>query len=169
MRSLVIGYGNPSRRDDGVGLRVVNELRSRWGRPGLGPLGDGWEDLGGARDSLFLQQLTPELAATVTEYDLLILVDASLAHAEEPVRVEPVTPRYQLAAISHHLDPASLLALARQLYGCAPEGLLVSVRGQDFDFGEELSAAAEAAVPEAVERVVALVAAREGAERASPG
>jgi hydrogenase maturation protease len=169
MRSLVIGYGNPSRRDDGVALHVLNELHRRWGRPGLGLLGDGWEDLGGARDTLFLQQLTLELAATVAGYDLLILVDASLTHAQEPVRVEPVTPRYHLAAISHHLDPASLLALARQLYGRAPEALLVSVQGHDFDFGEELSAPAAAAVPEAVERVASLVAAREEAERASPG
>ena len=31
MRVLVIGYGNPSRQDDGVGLAVVNGLRVRAG------------------------------------------------------------------------------------------------------------------------------------------
>ena len=29
-RTLVIGYGNPSRNDDGVGLAVVNLLRPAW-------------------------------------------------------------------------------------------------------------------------------------------
>lgn len=160
MRSLVIGYGNPSRRDDGVGWHVVNGLRRRWGQPALPPLADGWEDLGGQRDTLFLQQLTPELAATVADYDLVVFVDASLRPGQEPVRVGPVVPRYRLAAISHHLDPSTLLALSERLYGRAPRGLLVSIRGHDFDFGEQLSPETAAAVPLGVERVAAIVAER---------
>ncbi len=154
---MVIGYGNPSRRDDGVALCVVNALRMRWGQAVLTPLTDGWEDMGGTRDSLFLQQLTPELAPTLTQYDLAIFVDASLPEAAEPVRVERVVTGYRTGAISHHMEPATLLALARDLYGRAPAGFIVSVHGYDFNFGDELSPVTAALVPEAVERVEALV------------
>lgn len=161
MRSLVIGYGNASRRDDGVALHVVNGLRVRWGLAPLAPLADGWDELGGLRDSLFLQQLTPELAATLAEYDLVVFVDAALLQTEAGVAVERVAPALRLAAVSHHMEPAALLALAAQLFGRAPAGWLTSVHGHDFDFGDELSAETAAAVPEAVERVGALIAAAE--------
>jgi len=171
MRTVVIGYGNPSRRDDGVALHVVNALRQRWGRPALGPWNDGWDDLQGTRDSLFLQQLTPELAETLAGYDLVVFVDAALPEAGEPVRAVPVEPALRLAAVSHHMEPAALLALAAQLFARAPMGWLVSVRGRDMDFGDQLSPEAAAALPAAVARVAALVEGREAGrekEQAAP-
>jgi len=65
MRVLVIGYGNPSRRDDGVGLAVVNHLRERLGKAPLIEGEDGFNELGGDADTLFLQQLNPELSETL--------------------------------------------------------------------------------------------------------
>jgi len=41
--------------------------------------------------------------------------------------------------VSHHVKPAALLEIARTLYGRAPKAELVSIRGYDFNFGEELS------------------------------
>ena len=110
MRTIIIGYGNPSRRDDGVALVVVNALRLRWGQPTLTPLTDGWEDVGGLRDSLFLQQLTPELAATLAQYDLVVFVDASLPQATERVQRQRIEPRYQMGVVSHHMEPATLIS-----------------------------------------------------------
>lgn len=163
MRTLVIGYGNPSRCDDGVALHVLNALRARWGRPLLSASNDGWDDLEGTRDSLFLQQLTPELAETLAEYDLVVFVDAALTGVGEPVRAGAVAPALRMAAVSHHMEPAALLALAEQLYGRAPAGWLVSVRAHNMDFGDQLSPEASAAVPHAVARVEALVEAGEAA------
>lgn len=158
MRSLLIGYGNPSRRDDGAALHVVNAWRARQGQPGLTPETDGWEDLGSAQDSLFLQQLTPELAALLAQYDRVAFVDTALPETGEPVRVHRLTPSYRLSVVSHHMTPETLLALAGQLYGRQPEGYLVSIHGHDFGFGDRLSPETEAAVPEAVERVASLMA-----------
>jgi len=168
VRSLVIGYGNPSRRDDGVGLAVVNALRGRWGQASLAPYDDGWEDLGGTRDSLSLQQLTPELAPALAQYDLVIFVDAALLESAEAVHSERIAPNYCTGAISHHMEPATLLALACQLYGRAPQGFLISVRGHDFNFGDQLSPETHAAVAEAVERVAALIAGAEAGCGRSP-
>jgi Ni,Fe-hydrogenase maturation factor len=47
------------------------------------------------------------------------------------------------------LSPMTLLALARDLYGNAPEAVVVSVGVEETSVGEGLSAAVEAAVPEA--------------------
>ncbi len=158
MRVLVIGYGNASRRDDGAALHAINALRARWGQAPLPAGSDGCEELGGERDTLFLQQLTPELAATLAEYDRAVFVDAALPQAQEPVRVEPIAPGYRMGAISHHMEPAALLALTGQLYGRSPAGWLVSIWGHDFNFGEELSPETASAVPAAAERIAALAA-----------
>lgn len=164
MRSLVVGYGNTSRRDDGVALQVINGLRARWGQPPLDPEAEIWGELEGVHDSIFVQQLTLELSSSLVWYSMVVFVDAGLPQMEAAVRVEQVTPNLRPTAISHHMEPAVLLALADGLVGRAPAGWLVSVRGHDFDFGEALSAETAATVREAVERVAALIAAAEAEE-----
>jgi hypothetical protein len=79
MRSLIIGYGNPSRRDDGVGLAVVNGLRQYLGQQPLEEGDDGSSELGDSTvGTLFLEQLIPELAETLAAYDRVWFVDAHL-------------------------------------------------------------------------------------------
>ena len=72
-------------------------------------------------------QLTPELALDVSR------ADARRARRREPsarpagtFTVEPMDGPAAVTAWSHHLEPASLLGLAGELYGRAPGGL----RGQ---------------------------------------
>jgi hydrogenase maturation protease len=139
LRTLVIGYGNPSRRDDGVGLAVVNGLRARLGRRPLVEGEDGYDELGSAVDTLFLQQLMPELAETLADYEHVWFVDAHVGVIPDLVRRVRLHPGFDPASVSHHLKPESLLALACQLYGRAPQAELYSIRGYDFNFGDELS------------------------------
>lgn len=146
MRNLVIGYGNPSRRDDGVALLVVNGLRRLLGLPVLDDMADGFEDLGHPLDTLFLQQLTLELAETLAEYDRVVFVDAHVGNAgADLIRRTTIDPNADPALVSHHFRPGRLLALARSLYGAAPDCELVSIQGFDFDFGPEVSEATAAA------------------------
>jgi hydrogenase maturation protease len=156
-RVLVIGYGNPSRRDDGVGMAVVNGLRRRLGQPPLIEGEDGYDGLGGAVDTLFLQQLMPELAETLAEYDRVWFVDAHVGVIPDPVRRVPLHRSYDPASVSHHLKPEALLALAGQLYGHAPEGELFSIRGFDFNFGEGLSPETEAGARQVVVELGSLI------------
>ena len=151
MRALIIGYGNPSRRDDGVGLAVINGLRQRLGQDPLEEGDDGYSELGGDVDTLFLQQLMPELAETLAGYNRVWFVDAHLGVYPELVRRTALTAHYGLASVSHHLGPETLLALAQQLYGQAPAGELISIRGFDFDFGDELSPQTAEGVRQVVE------------------
>lgn len=157
MRTLVIGYGNPSRRDDGVALVIINGLRQRLGLPCLVDNDDGFAELGGAIDTLFLQQLMPELAETLAAYDRVVFLDAHVGLFPEMIRRVDVTPGAGRAIVSHHVKPAGLVEIARRLYGNAPRAELISVRGFDFDFGEELSPltaeAAQAVVDELWQRL----------------
>ena len=156
-RTLVIGYGNPSRNDDGVGLAVVNHLRQRLGLKTLDETTDGFDELGDepgdALDTLFLQQLTPELAETVAAYDRLILVDAHTGAYPDLVHRSELSPRHDPAMVSHILKPGHLLALAQQYYGKAPRAELISVRGFDFNFGETLSQQTAQGVEQVVQTI----------------
>ncbi len=139
MRTLIIGFGNPSRRDDGVGLAVVNGLRSRLGLPLLDETMDGFDDLGQDFDTLFLQQLTPELAETLAEYNRVIFVDAHIGSYPELIHRQSLDYEPPSSLVSHHIKPGRLVALAKQLFGGVFESELISIRGFDFNFGSELS------------------------------
>jgi len=152
-RMLVIGYGNPYRRDDGVALVVVNRLRTCQGRPPLEEGMDGLEELEEELDAIFLQQLTPELAEIIVQYEEVIFVDAHMGEYPELLREVTLEPAARPAIVSHHLHPEALLALAEALWGRAPQARLLSIRGYDFDFGTELSSQTQ----EGSERVVARI------------
>ena len=149
-RTLVVGFGNVYRRDDGVGFAVLNALRERLGRPLLDADECGPDDLGHAIDTLFVHQLVPELAEVVAQYDRVFFVDAHVGIAPELVRVEELVADYKSTQVSHQLPPCTVLAMVQDLYDHHPSGVLLSIRGYDFDFGEGLSTQTAALVPEAV-------------------
>ena len=153
-RTLVVGYGNIYRRDDGVGPAVINALRARQGKPALGPEEDGFDALGDALDTLILHQLVPELAQTAADYDLIVFVDAHVGAWPEALHVEHLEACYKPPLVSHHIHPCTILQLAGRLGGRQPAGILLSIYGHDFDFGEGLSAETAAAVPAAVEMIL---------------
>lgn len=155
MRVLVIGYGNPSRQDDGVGLAVVNGVRLRTGQVPLDEGDDGFDDLGHPLDTLFLQQLSPELAETLIDYDHVVLVDAHFGIYPELIHRTDLDPQVESAIVSHHFKPGTLLALAHQLYGRAPTAELISVRGYAFDFTSVLSPETAAGVEQVIEELAA--------------
>jgi hydrogenase maturation protease len=155
-KTLVIGFGNVYRRDDGVGYVVVNAIRSRLGRLPLDVDEDGFDDLGHEVDTLILHQLVPELADSVAPYDLVVFVDAHVGYVPELVYEEELTACYKSATVSHTLHPCSLLAITQEIYDRQPRGVLLSIRGYDFEFGEGLSDRTAALVSEAVDRVLTL-------------
>lgn len=156
-RTLIAGFGNCFRRDDGLGPAVVNAVRDHIGKAPLQPLDDGFDDLGSPVDTIVLHQLVPELAETVKDYDLLIFVDAHVGTIPEAIREERLHAGFQAPLVSHQFRPATVLALSQQMYGHAPTAVLLSLRGYDFDFGEGLSSRAEPNIVLAVDRILALI------------
>jgi hydrogenase maturation protease len=145
---LVVGYGNALRSDDGVGPRVAETLA---GDPRLT-----------RAVVLARHQLTPELAEDMSAAGLVVLVDATTDVVPGGVvvrRVEPADGAYaEGGASSHHVGPGVLLALARDLYGGAPELHVVSVGVANMEVGEGLTPVVATAVPAAAEAVAAIVA-----------
>ncbi|GAB4506450.1 MAG: hydrogenase maturation protease [Anaerolineales bacterium] len=159
-RTLVIGYGNPYRRDDGVALHVANLLRAEQGLRPLALDEDGLDACGYPLDTVVLHQLLPEIAPMLADYDLVVFVDAHTGVIPDDVRVLPVQEEYGFQAVTHHMSPGMMLALARAARGRAPDAALVSIRGEDFDFGEGLSAGCKARA-DAAARAILDMAGRE--------
>jgi hydrogenase maturation protease len=155
-RTLVIGYGNPHRNDDGVAYEVVGALRRRLGQASLGEEETGLEQLGAEVDSIFVLQLAPELLDVAADYDQVIFVDAHVHTDRDALDCQPVQPEYATAAFTHHMTPPLFLALLQALHRCQPQAHTVSIQGQSFDFRRGLSAAAGALVQPAVTQILAL-------------
>jgi hydrogenase maturation protease len=147
LRTLIIGYGNTTRGDDGIGCVVAERLAEEFREPGV--------------RVLMLQQLALELAVELSEVDRVILIDAVRSSPAGRIRVEQIEPAASATEpFSHQLAPASLVECTRALYGRYPETWLVSVAGESFGFSDQLSAPVAAALPTVLARVQHLVGAK---------
>ncbi len=155
MRTLLVGVGNPGRRDDGLGPALVERLAGM--RPPERAVVDITASLAApssARpvEAFWTYQLNIEDAATVGDYDRVIFADAALDLAA-PAGLAPLEPAASISFTTHEMSPASVLALTEELYGKAPAGFLLKIRGTEWDFAEGLSAEGEQSLAEA-ERIL---------------
>ncbi|MDR2152327.1 MAG: hydrogenase maturation protease [Helicobacteraceae bacterium] len=119
MKTLLIGYGNALREDDGFGVFVARSLKKTR-----------------RYECMELFQLTPELAETIARFDKAIFVDAN-ADVSEGVFAVPL-PKPE-SVFAHSLTPWSLLETARKLYSAKTEYLIFSVGGRSFGYNENLT------------------------------
>jgi hydrogenase maturation protease len=124
---LVIGYGNTLRSDDGVGPRVAEAVEALQ-LPGVRTLSCGL--------------LTPELADPIARAGRVIFVDAAI-DAPAEVQLRPLSPAESSQIMAHAADPRTLLALARDVFGRAPEAYWLTIPVQNLGIGEQLSAEAQ--------------------------
>jgi hydrogenase maturation protease len=140
--TLILGYGNQSRRDDGVGWFVLEQLAAL-------NLPDVVLETS--------QQLEIEASETISRYDAVIFVDAAIPEAPEAIQRSIVTPNFQSHAVAHYLTPADVLSLCKTLYQREPKAVLFSIRGSDFNFGTTLTPEVEQAAREVVKQIAELV------------
>jgi hydrogenase maturation protease len=135
-KSLVIGYGNVDRQDDGVGWHILNRLAER-----LGVIPEEQElwSADGTICLLYTLQLTPELAEFIAQFARVCFVDAHTGQVEEEIHTARVKPAYQASAFTHHITPETCMSLTDKLYGKRPEAIVFSVRGFEFGFQHGLS------------------------------
>jgi len=149
-RTLVIGVGNPLRRDDGVGIQVVRALAEK-------PLPDGVEAIDAGTGGL-------DLLFDLEEADRVVLVDAAeMGQAPGEVRVFDAAildGKTEVRFTSlHGFGVAEVVALGRAV-GVEPRMTIVGIQPADVSPGEGLSPALAARLPE-------YLALAEGALRAS--
>ncbi len=126
-RVLVIGYGNTLRGDDGLGPRLASAI-DKQGFPGV--------------EVHVCHQLTPELADPISRADAVLFIDARVLD-DSGVQLQRIEAEARAAFNPHASDPATLLALARALYGAGPPGWWLTLPAVEFGFGESLSHAAQ--------------------------
>lgn len=136
-RLLVIGYGNTLRGDDGVGPRVVEAVAAL--------------DLPNVQ-TLSCDLLTPELADPIAKAKLVVFVDAAI-DAPREVQLRPLAPAESSQIMAHAADPRTLLALARDVFGRAPEAWWLTIPIENTGIGEQLSDLAMKGVAIAVEKI----------------
>jgi hydrogenase maturation protease len=142
VKVLVLGYGNRSRNDDGVGWFVVERLEELK-LPGV--------------ELLTAHQLDLDHSEVISRFDTVVFVDAAIPQSPLPMACAVVEPGFRSHAVAHYLTPGDLLELAMTLFGHAPRAFLFSIRGHDFNFGTTLSAPTESAAREAVRQISQLV------------
>ena len=124
--TLIIGYGNPLRGDDGFGWHAALRLRNLIHDAGI--------------EILAVHQLTPELMDPISRAHRVIFIDAAVGEDAGKLTVTPLeTTGGPAPVFTHFATPAALLEGARSLYGAKPEALLITVVGLDFEIGEALS------------------------------
>jgi len=134
---LVVGYGNTLRRDDGVGPKVADAVEAL--------------ALTGVR-TLACPVLTPELAEPISRAGMVIFVDAAV---DAPLEVQrrKLEPAPSSQVMAHAASPATLLALARDAFGHAPEAWLLTIPVAELGIGEALSPLAQRGFDLAIEQV----------------
>jgi len=142
---LILGVGNLLLRDEGVGVHVISALRDRE-LPDDVELWDG----GTAAFDLF---------DTLAGRRQVIIIDAVRA-GSEPGTIIRFTPedilasREQLTSL-HQVGLLETLNVAENLLDSAPqEVIILGIEPKEIDWGLELSAEVEAAVPKVIELVI---------------
>ncbi|MGD0666073.1 MAG: hydrogenase maturation protease [Bryobacteraceae bacterium] len=129
-RPLIVGYGNCLRGDDAVGPRLAAML-------------------GGVA----VHQLAPELAERLAGEERVVFIDARADLAPGDVQTMPVAGE---SASTHWCSPGWLLRLAQEVYGRAPEAVLIGIGAESFELGAPLSAAARQGMEKALVKIRAL-------------
>ena len=139
--SLIIGYGNTIRSDDGAGHQAALALEHELSSPTC--------------LIVAAQQLTPEMAEPISHASRTLFLDASHDGIPGEIRYEGVLrdPYFQPGAVTHHLTPSSLLELAWRYFQAQPKASLLTLTGANFELGEEFSPQVTAAWSQYLDRI----------------
>jgi hydrogenase maturation protease len=125
---LIYGYGNPGRRDDGLGIRLVEKI-GEWCKE------KGWKNID--FDSNY--QLNIEDAELISNYDIVIFADASTEDMEH-CRLSKVNPsEARIEFTMHAVSPAFVLSLCNDIFKKHPETYLLHIKGYEWNFKEGIS------------------------------
>ncbi|MCX7726176.1 MAG: hydrogenase maturation protease [Chitinispirillaceae bacterium] len=119
---LFYGFGNPGRRDDGLGIFFISKLEKK---------------ISSFCDFERNYQLNVEDALLICNYEIVVFVDATV----EPIsfKLSKLQPHSTIGFSTHEMHPSSIVALCNELYSKYPNCYLLEIGGKEWDFGEGLS------------------------------
>ena len=136
-RALFIAIGNPHRGDDGVAHEVAAKIA-------------------GSGDTRSVVQLTPEVAADIVPYDVVVFIDADVSAAEvdiQEVGSHKVEQSLARSSLTHTSTPAQIVELAKTLFGFSGRALICQIPVSELFFGTGLSRKATASAAQAVRKL----------------
>ncbi len=139
MKTVVIGIGNPNFKDDGVGLRIVDEFENKI-------------------HTVKLLNISFELIDSMLGYDRAIIVDG-VKTGKEPGSIIEFTPDYWERVYASGTHSLSIFELIRIGYSLYPEEMpkeikIIGVEVEDVEtLSRECSPSVEAAIPEAISKI----------------
>ena len=145
MQTLVYGYGNPGRQDDGLGIILTQRLEA-WASE--------TQTTGIEFDSNY--QLNIEDAAAIAEKDLVIFADASEENIED-FCLSLVGASTKVSFTTHAASPGYIVQLCKDLFQKEPLVLLLHIKGYEWAFQEGLSERARTNLDQAIEYMQTLL------------
>jgi len=122
---LVLGYGNPGRQDDGVGVLLVDELYKWAGEYNISYL---------STDSNY--QLNLEDAATISGFQLVIFADASKENIGN-YEMTDLIPSASVDFTMHSVSPAFIMYICEQIFNHNPKAYLLHIKGYSWEFMQD--------------------------------
>jgi len=140
-RVLILGLGNPLLGDEGVGVRVAEELKGLELPDGVAVAEGGTAGLG--------------LVGLMEGYQKVIIVDAAdMGHPPgRVVRFTPLEARLKTVEIPlslHQLGLGEALALAKALEVAPAELVIIGIQPRRVEMGAGLSSEVEGAIPQII-------------------
>lgn len=125
-RLLFYGIGNVGRQDDGLGIRLIENL----------------ESVATSENIQFQSnyQLNVEDALDISTFDVVIFVDATVEpQAIAPFDLREIKPAAEIAFSTHAMSLEGILALSDQFYGKVPRAFVLTLPGYHWEIIDELS------------------------------
>jgi hydrogenase maturation protease len=123
---IFFGIGNVGRQDDGLGIRFIESLESIPLPSHIGLEGN--------------YQLNAEDALAISEYDIVVFVDATMApQARAPYEIRAVQPSAEVSFSTHAMSMGSVLAFCQQLYNKRPKAYSLAIPGSAWNMTAGLS------------------------------
>lgn len=115
---VLVGFGNEFRRDDGLGIKLLDLIDEKMPK-------------------IKIQGLSVDLIDEIKDFEIVIFIDASIEG--ENINFRKIEKEKKFSPLTHHMSPEELLIWAENINKKNYEFYLLSIRGYDFDFGEGLS------------------------------
>lgn len=122
--TLIIGIGNNTRQDDGLGWCFLDCLEKA---------GYNEENL------LYKYQLMVEDAELIAEYNTIFFVDACKTELKDGFKIERLYPSKQVAFSTHEVPPNQILNLCETIYLKNPKAYIIKIQGYIWDIEIGLS------------------------------
>ena len=117
-KTLIIGIGNDSRQDDGLGWALLDLIE---------------DSVPDKTELVYRYQLNIEDADLIKDAGSVLFVDACKDDISEGCVIEKCKPNGAITFTTHALSPSAILALCNQIYDANPDSYVLKMQGYEWE------------------------------------